>query len=697
MIRYLPTTDGVNLDTAYAPDFYTLNPIPLATLEQTLDNYDKNVKFMLEEGSRFRGYGSQAIAPSLGYRVVASITVYELTPPGKIFQTIQGYPIYTPEQFQIFERFDIQNYVNNLGVKEIWFWQGGVDPSFPSYNPMIHLPENFRTMSESNMASPTTGDVSNSLRDNSDLPVFNKTYVIYGQNFRRNQAETVHNHGHQLEAILGYANQLQTGNTQMFWQKFVGRDANFNWLRGRAGDTHHPPNASADYDYLNTNPYPSDIMDWKPDGGQTAPISADTYGNIPYAFASPNPPQATESKWYIFWMQSMPGRVNQIPFGANRMTNWWHFTADWDAAITVGLGLYEPSACAYSLSSASQTFSATGGTATVNVTSGAGCKWIASSNTQWAKITSGNTSVNGNKTVNFTVQPNTSGSQRTGTIAIAGQTFTVIQNSGAKTRFDFDGDGKSDVSVFRPTNGAWYLNQSANGFTGFSFGLSGDVITPADYDGDGKADAAVYRNGTWYLLRSSLGFTGINFGIADDIPVPADFDGDGKADPAVFRATNGTWYVLGSIAGFYGAAFGSNGDKPIPADYDGDGKADLAVFRSGNWYIQRSQSGFTGFGFGSAGDLTVPADYDGDGKADAAVFRPANGTWYLQRSTAGFAGVQFGLGTDLPTPADYDGDGKTDIAVFRSGNWFLQYSTSGYTFIPFGASGDAPIPNAFVR
>jgi hypothetical protein len=56
----------------------------------------------------------------------------------------------------------------------------------------------------------------------------------------------------------------------------------------------------------------------------------------------------------------------------------------------------------------------------------------------------------------------------------------------------FDGDSKSDVSVFRPSNGAWYLNQSANGFTGVSFGQNGDRIVPADYDGDGKTDVAVF-------------------------------------------------------------------------------------------------------------------------------------------------------------------------------------------------------------
>ncbi len=269
---------------------------------------------------------------------------------------------------------------------------------------------------------------------------------------------------------------------------------------------------------------------------------------------------------------------------------------------------------------------------------------------------------------------------------------------------NFDGDTKSEISVFRPSNGVWYSLSSLNaGFVATQFGSSGDRIVPGDYDGDGKTDYAVYRpsEGLWYLLNSTSGFTGIRFGAADDIPVPADYDGDGKTDIAVYRPSDGVWYLLQSSAGFAATQFGISEDRPVPGDYDADGKADIAVFRpsTGIWYLLQSSAGFAGAQFGAAEDKPVQGDYDGDGKTDIAVFRPSSGTWYLLRSTAGFTGMQFGFSTDLLTPADYDGDGKTDIAVFRpsEGVWYgLRSSDSSLLTAVFGTSGDVPVPAAYI-
>ena len=275
-----------------------------------------------------------------------------------------------------------------------------------------------------------------------------------------------------------------------------------------------------------------------------------------------------------------------------------------------------------------------------------------------------------------------------------------------RAQFDFDGDGKSDISVFRPATGAWYLQQSQNGFTGISFGQSGDQIAPADFDGDGKTDVAVFRNGSWYYLKSSNNaFVGVSFGQAGDLPRPADFDGDGKADINVFRPSNGAWYRLNSSNNqFVGISFGQNGDVPLIADFDGDNKSDIAIFRpaNGTFYSLDSSTGaFRGTAFGVATDIPTAGDFDGDGKTDIAVFRPTNGAWYRYNSSTGaFVGISFGQSGDLPVAADYDGDGKTDIAVFRSsvGAWYRLNSANGaFVGLSFGNSTDKPIPGAFLN
>ncbi|CAN5365612.1 hypothetical protein BH10ACI3_BH10ACI3_21210 [soil metagenome] len=272
-----------------------------------------------------------------------------------------------------------------------------------------------------------------------------------------------------------------------------------------------------------------------------------------------------------------------------------------------------------------------------------------------------------------------------------------------RTEFDYDGDGRSDVSVYRPSNGLWYLQRSTAGETATQFGISTDKIAPADFDGDGKTDVAVYRqaSGTWYIYNSATAtYTTTGFGIAEDLPAPGDYDGDGKADIAIYRPSTGTWWLNRSTAGLTAVQFGLAGDVPVPGDYDGDGKADLVVYRPSNgvWYMQRSTAGGYAIQFGNSTDKIVPADYDGDGKMDVAVYRPSQGTWYSVNSSNGAYPVQvFGLSDDIPVPGDYDGDGKADVGIFRpsNGQWWLNRTTSGLTVTQFGSNGDKPTESAF--
>jgi Metallo-peptidase family M12/FG-GAP-like repeat/Reprolysin family propeptide len=282
----------------------------------------------------------------------------------------------------------------------------------------------------------------------------------------------------------------------------------------------------------------------------------------------------------------------------------------------------------------------------------------------------------------------------------------LAAQSSSPTRFDFDSDGKSDISVFRPSNGVWYVANSSGGYNIFQFGQNGDLPVSADFDGDGKADAAVYRGGNWYRLKSSNGtYDGISFGLPTDIPAAADFDGDGKTDVAVFRPSNGSWYILNSSnGGFSAVQFGTGGDVPMPGDYDGDGKADINVFRpsSGNWYrLNSSNGGFSATQFGQNGDKAVSGDFDGDGKYDVGVFRGSNGGWYVLKSSNGaLLAVAFGTAGDIPVASDYDGDGKTDISVFRpsGGNWYrLNSSNNSFGAFQFGIGSDIPVQSYYVK
>ncbi len=283
-------------------------------------------------------------------------------------------------------------------------------------------------------------------------------------------------------------------------------------------------------------------------------------------------------------------------------------------------------------------------------------------------------------------------------VVIQGSYSCIIVDPGT-ARADFDGDGKTDISVFRPVDGNWYLDRSTAGFTAINFGLSEDTITPGDFDGDGKADTAVFRPsmGIWYILGSTAGFSAVQFGVAGDVPAVGDYDGDGSDDIAVFRPSTGVWYVLGSAGSTIITQFGANGDRVVRGDYDGDGRTDLAIYRVGQWWILKSSGGISVVNFGNATDLPVPADYDGDGIDDIAVYRPSDGIWYVIRSSNGQIDyTPFGISTDIPAPGDYDGDGKADHAIYRDGLWYLNRSTAGFSVVGFGLAGDKPIAAGYL-
>jgi Tol biopolymer transport system component len=182
---------------------------------------------------------------------------------------------------------------------------------------------------------------------------------------------------------------------------------------------------------------------------------------------------------------------------------------------------------------------------------------------------------------------------------------------------DIDGDGKVDLVIWRASTGTWFWLTSSSGYSYSAAGSKqwgsgglGDVPLLGDFDGDGKTDLAVWRasTGTWFWLTSSSGYSYSaaaskqwGSGGLGDVPLLGDFDGDGKADLAVWRASTGTWFWLTSSSGYdYNAAGArqwgnaSLGDTPMLGDLDRDGRADLVVWRAstGTWYWLTSSSGY---------------------------------------------------------------------------------------------------------
>ena len=457
MVTFIPLNEDNTLDLETIGSFHFADITTPEVLEAQIQATAINTKYMLEEGSRFRGYRNPAALPTLGYRVVQEFSYYEAPPKGREFPP-RNPTAFLPDYAAIVERVGGREFVNERGVKEFWIFG-------------YHTADT--AILESNMSSPTTGDVSNSYQIE-DLPIYDATYTIYAYNYTRLENENVHNHGHQLERILAYANEQQTGNSDLFWRNFVGRRGDGQWGTGRAGWTHMPPNTAEDYDYHNETVVESDIEDWTPPGtGSRLPVSAETWRRLPYAFPVPDSTvrvgedggDPAELHWYIYWMQNMPGRNNRIRHGNGYLTNWWWFTGDWDASIGSGLGLFgdNPSQeCARDIAERVQFFGDSGGHGFVELTASPACVWGATAAEEWLRVDAEDAAGEGNRRIAFEVLPN-SGPRRAGLVTVGGRQLIVVQDASSGPGSSCAYTLSHDDASFGPDGGVQRIELLASG------------------------------------------------------------------------------------------------------------------------------------------------------------------------------------------------------------------------------------------
>ncbi len=280
---------------------------------------------------------------------------------------------------------------------------------------------------------------------------------------------------------------------------------------------------------------------------------------------------------------------------------------------------------------------------------------------------------------------------------------------------DFDGDGKTDPVIVRNVGGQlnWWILKSAGGVQFTSWGSLGDTSLCGDYDLDGKSDVTVWRPGAagaagFWVLRSSNGTALFEpFGqTGDDARVVGDYNGDGRDDFAVYRAGSPsiTYFRTSQGGAVTYVPWGKTGDFTSPFDYDGDGKHDPMVQRSGAIWILQSSNGATVVrNFGLSNDALVMGNWDGDLTEDITVGRAVGGSlqyWTVGSTTNIVSFRTWGASaTDFITQGDWDGDGKTDVAIWRdsTGQFWLNRSTSGVAVVSWGTSGDYPVNNWRVK
>lgn len=303
----------------------------MSSMRQKLNSFTQDLTVSLNNGSRYKGY-SQSSPQAFNINIFADKEYLEALPPGLVLDDSGAK---RPDYKAILNRENICDLVDNKGLNQVWLYGYHTKNIVPVESNM-----SMGNSSRSSWNHETYGDVSNS-EQSDDLPVCNKTYVLYNYNFTRGVGEMVHNHGHHLEQLFTWVEGVyllpaSAVPNSLFWGKLVGSDTPFlrtaRVLRPGCGWAHYPPNANNEYEYDNSTKRESDCEDWKPDGtGAKKPVSCANWGCS----------GDTQKQFIVWWMQNLPGLNTNLRYQDKQLRNFWEFYIDFDEAVKKGRTLLE--------------------------------------------------------------------------------------------------------------------------------------------------------------------------------------------------------------------------------------------------------------------------------------------------------------------------------------------------------------------
>jgi hypothetical protein len=307
-ISYFPTLDNITLDTTAMYNDLGYN-ISIDEARAKIQSLNTEIVTALENGTRYKFYKNPSAQPAIKYVIANEVGILEEVPISNT-QFDDDPTTKIIDYNAILARQNICDLVENKGISEVWIW------SYPGNN---------RGFFRSNFSS-YYGDTSVSDMNPNDMPICNKSYTVYTSYYGDDATEPLKSHVLQFQALF------YNLNSDLFWNKFVGffHDEKWqgNWIgftyqTRRCGSVTWPPNSENENDWSNIKGMLSDCEDWVPDGhGDVVNIDC-------YAW------NCNAKDYYVYWMQNIPGKDNELIYNGSKLRNWWDFISDYDAAMKI--------------------------------------------------------------------------------------------------------------------------------------------------------------------------------------------------------------------------------------------------------------------------------------------------------------------------------------------------------------------------